>query len=55
MKNKGQENILDTFVTGLEEAIGVKISKLSFEEEWSKSGPDELKKRTLDKFLDKVK
>lgn len=54
MKNENQQKMLERFISGLEIAVDTKVSRLSFEEEWSRTGPEGLKHQTLATFLDKV-
>ena len=54
MKNEGQQKILHHFVSALEDSICVKVSKVSLEEEWARTGPAKVRHLTLHQFLDKV-
>jgi hypothetical protein len=54
MKNPDQQKMVDHFVAAVEGVLDVKCTKISLEEEWSRSGPEHLRNKSLEQFLDKV-
>ncbi|GAP92178.1 putative amidase [Rosellinia necatrix] len=53
MSNVEQQRIVDSFVNILEAYLQIPTMKISLEEEWSRSGPADLRSKTLEQFLDK--
>ena len=54
MKNEGQQKMIEAFLEALEQVLGVTHTKISLEEEWTRSGPSKLRDQTLEHYLDKV-
>lgn len=54
MRNEAQQKMVESFVTALEDVLGVSRIEISLEGEWSLTGPEDLRGLTLEKFLDKV-
>lgn len=53
MGNEPQQNMVDMFLKLLEQELGVETRRISLEEEWAKSGPEQLRSTTLYEYLDK--
>ncbi|KAK3314439.1 hypothetical protein B0H66DRAFT_535353 [Apodospora peruviana] len=53
MKNEGQQKMVDHFTKVLVNKIGINVLRLSFEAEWAKTGPKDLRSKTLLEYLDK--
>lgn len=54
MSNPDQQKMVDRFVAAVEAVLDVKSTRISLEEEWSSSGPENLRNNSLEQFLDKV-
>ncbi|KAK4194619.1 amidase signature domain-containing protein [Triangularia verruculosa] len=52
MRNPGQQKMVDDFLDVLETQLGLEVWRVSLEDEWSRSGPRELRSITLQKYLD---
>ena len=47
--------MVERFVEAIEQVLHIKCTKISLEEEWSRSGPEDIRTMTLEQFLDKVR
>ena len=54
MRNKGQQKMIDEFLEIPKQYLHLNIVRLSFEEEWSKNGPESLRAMSLEKYLEMV-
>lgn len=54
MRNPGQQKMVDQYLGILEKKLGLEVWRVSLEQEWSNSGPLELKSKTLQEYLEMV-
>lgn len=54
MGNTSQQKMVEMFLQAVEDELEVKATRISLEEEWSKTAPPGLRNTTLDKYLDKA-
>ncbi|KAK3297432.1 amidase signature domain-containing protein, partial [Chaetomium fimeti] len=51
MKNEGQQKMVSQFLDTVKQRLGCDVLHLSFEDHWSKTGPEDLRSITLQEYL----
>ncbi|KAK4139840.1 putative amidase [Dichotomopilus funicola] len=54
MRNEGQQKMVSQFLEAVEKRLGCNALHLSFEDHWSKTGPEDLKSTPLQEYLGMV-
>ena len=54
MRDERQQKMVEEFIVAVESILGVKRTNISLEEEWSRTGPEPHRQKTLLQYLDKV-